>query len=202
MKKCIKVYIVRHGETVMNRQGITAGTRPTPLTPKGRKQAEKAAKILKRTILTAAYSSPIFRTRQTARIICKNRNIKIINSPIFKERKYGILVGRTGKQIVKMIPDIKEQWTRDGIDWKPCKNSESIRDIYLRAIAGFNGLIKKHKAGDSILVVTHGCMIKCLLLYFSKKGPEKYFKIAPVTHCSVTEIIWENQLVKLRCLLK
>jgi len=202
MKKYITVYLLRHGETAMNKKGITQGARATRLTSLGLKQARNAANLLKKRALTAVYSSPIFRTMQTARIVCKHYPHKIIKLPAFGERNYGILVGRTGKQIMKLIPDIKEQWKRDGMDWKPCKNSESIRDAYRRAVAGFNHLVKKHKIGDSVLVVTHGGMIKCLLLYFTKKGPEKYFKISPIPHCGITEVLWNKKPLRIRCLLK
>jgi len=41
-----KLFYVRHGQTVMNVQGLLAGPIETPLTDEGRKQAEAAGAVL------------------------------------------------------------------------------------------------------------------------------------------------------------
>ncbi|KAL7283673.1 hypothetical protein ACG7TL_003109 [Trametes sanguinea] len=59
-----KVYIVRHGETEENRQGIMQGQLDTPLNAAGVRQAELAADALADVPFGAAYSSDLQRARK------------------------------------------------------------------------------------------------------------------------------------------
>ena len=73
MAKIIKpctIYLVRHGETDNNKQGIIQGsTVDAPLNQTGIKQAKEAAIRLKVIPFAAAFSSQAVRANQTAKII-------------------------------------------------------------------------------------------------------------------------------------
>ena len=56
-----RVYIVRHGETEENKQGIIQGQTDTQLNELGRLQAEKVGHALQGKVLRAAYSSDLAR---------------------------------------------------------------------------------------------------------------------------------------------
>lgn len=64
MTVVVKVYIVRHGETEENRQGIMQGQLDTPLNAAGLRQAELAADALEDVPFGAAYSSDLQRARK------------------------------------------------------------------------------------------------------------------------------------------
>ena len=59
-----RVYLVRHGETEHNRQGIMQGHLDVPLNATGVAQARLAADALADVPLTAAYSSDLQRARK------------------------------------------------------------------------------------------------------------------------------------------
>lgn len=68
-----KIYLIRHGETVWNRQGRLQGQRDSPLTLTGIRQAEAYGRRLGALLGATAVpvrASPLGRTRQTAAIIC------------------------------------------------------------------------------------------------------------------------------------
>jgi len=56
-----RVYIVRHGETQENQEGIIQGQTDTQLNELGRVQAEKVGNALQGKVLRAAYSSDLAR---------------------------------------------------------------------------------------------------------------------------------------------
>jgi broad specificity phosphatase PhoE len=67
----MRVYLLRHGESEANVAGVINNdpSRPVDLTPRGRAQAEAAARRLAGVAFTAAYSSGFPRARQTAEIL-------------------------------------------------------------------------------------------------------------------------------------
>ncbi|KAI0672863.1 phosphoglycerate mutase-like protein [Trametes maxima] len=85
-----KVYIVRHGETDHNRQGIIQGQLDTPLNAAGVHQAELAADALENVPFGAAYSSDLQRARKTAEIILeKPPGLKLETMEALRERFMG-----------------------------------------------------------------------------------------------------------------
>ena len=63
------LYIIRHPETKHNIQQITQGHKDSPLTNKGKKQAEALGKRLKNKDISKIYSSDLGRCMQTSKII-------------------------------------------------------------------------------------------------------------------------------------
>ena len=61
------IYIIRHGQTVLNRQGVLQGRSDHPLNPAGEDQARKAAALFRRRHVTFdhAFTSPLRRAVQT-----------------------------------------------------------------------------------------------------------------------------------------
>jgi len=203
MAKYIKIYLVRHGETRCNVKKIHQGDRAIRLNAVGKKQAEKVAKFFKNVHFDTVYCSPILRTMQTARIILNRHSpAMLIKRPELKERKIGELAGLTHRQLCKRIPDVEEQWKREGIDWHPPGGGETLRKFFTRAYAGFIELIKRHKPGDTILMVTHGGIIKCLLLKFKKLGPEQYLTTKTPDNCIIIEVLWNKKLKRVRHAMK
>jgi uncharacterized phosphatase len=62
------IYVVRHGQTDLNKEGRLQGRRGLPLNEEGRKQAESLRERLKEVRFDYVYSSPQERAIQTAEI--------------------------------------------------------------------------------------------------------------------------------------
>ena len=80
----MKIYLVRHGETVYNIQRIIQGWCDSPLTEEGIKQARKLKEYLKDYEFKAIFTSSLNRAADTARILNEDRNIHF---EIFDELK-------------------------------------------------------------------------------------------------------------------
>jgi probable phosphoglycerate mutase len=67
-----RLWLVRHGETDWNREGRIQGSKDSPLTPLGRKHAERQGRVFDRLMPEVAdlalFVSPLERARLTARI--------------------------------------------------------------------------------------------------------------------------------------
>lgn len=204
MKKCITVYLLRHGETQWNVKKMTQGHARSQLNQTGKKQAKKAALFFKDMCLHTVYCSPLVRTVQTAKEVMKYHHpSKLVKCPEFAERYFGKLEGWTRKQLFKRIPDIEKQWKRDGLNWRPPGNGETIREQFIRVYAGFLKVVKKHKLGDTILIISHGGPIKCLLQKFHKGSLSKnIFNIRNPHNCEIIQVLWNKKPLRVRCLRK
>ena len=87
-------YFLRHGETETNAQRLVAGSLDTELTAVGRQQALDAAAILANEPITAVYSSPLRRARDTAIPVAERLELSIHIIPELAERTWGVLEGR------------------------------------------------------------------------------------------------------------
>lgn len=64
-------YVMRHGETGLNRDGLARGRSEVPLDSLGQSQAEQAADWLKSRSVGAVVSSPVERARESAQVIAQ-----------------------------------------------------------------------------------------------------------------------------------
>ncbi len=59
MSNTTTIIFIRHGETEWNTEYRAQGSKNSPLTPKGIKQAEDTGRILEKIKIDAVYSSPL-----------------------------------------------------------------------------------------------------------------------------------------------
>ena len=90
----MKIYLLRHGQTDYNDKGIIQGDLPISLNENGINQAFEAKKQIDNIDIDLIISSPIVRTMETADIVNKGRNIKIITDKRLEERGLGMLVNK------------------------------------------------------------------------------------------------------------
>ena len=86
-------YYLRHGETEANAAGTIAGSLDVHLTPLGREQARLAARALENAPITAIYSSPLRRARETAQPIAEALGLPVTLLEEIAERNWGDLEG-------------------------------------------------------------------------------------------------------------
>jgi broad specificity phosphatase PhoE len=93
-----EIYLLRHGETEWNAQGRYQGKLDSPLSRRGRKQAEDAGRLLSVILKgrdVAVHISPLGRTRETAKIICSFIDAAPVIEPRIREVSIGSWDGLT-----------------------------------------------------------------------------------------------------------
>ena len=71
----MKLWLVRHGETVCHRCGLYSGHAPTPLTPRGVAQARALGERLRAVPFDKVFCSELTRTGTTADLLLGDRAI-------------------------------------------------------------------------------------------------------------------------------
>lgn len=149
-----EIVLVRHGETVWNRQGRWQGHLDSDLTELGQRQAAAIGERLAVVRFDALYSSDLGRAYRTAERVVARTGHRIIPDDRLRERALGIFEGLTVAEIEEQHPDHFTQFLARAADYVIPKG-ESLRDRHDRAVSCLKDISRRHPGGR-IVVVTHG----------------------------------------------
>ena len=182
----MRVVILRHGTTELNKQGMIQGSNVDPdLSKEGRAYAEKAAKNFDPSQFDAVYASPLKRAQQTARIFVGDKT-PIITDKRIEELSYGSWDGKSSLEYRKKHPDAfnSKGLINDNI-YKYASDVEKREDFRKRIAAFFYFFYKEH-ANDTVLVVCHGVVSRMICAHFLTNGDIKYFD--QMQNCGLAEL--------------
>jgi glucosyl-3-phosphoglycerate phosphatase len=147
-------YFVRHGESEANRGDWLAGHRDSPLTDRGRAQAAAAGPKVRGLAFQRILVSDLSRAGETARILVGDLGLPTHVTPALRERSCG---DWEGKPLVELraLGHLRRirAW-----DVRP-PGGETLNDAALRAF----GVLAEYDAGQDLLVVAHGALIRALM---------------------------------------
>ena len=152
------IYVVRHGHTNWNNKKITMGRKDIPLNELGIEEAYNTSKMLEDCTFDLIICSPLKRAKQTASIINKNRNNKIIFDNRIMERNLGDLEGKPYTSNNNQIWDINLNIDSDNI--------ETMEEFKNRVYSFLEDIINRYSNQD-ILLVTHGGVSALINCYFN-----------------------------------
>ncbi len=89
-----RIFLARHGQSVANLEQRVSGQIDTPLTEKGRQQAQWLSDVLRLEPLSAVYCSSLSRSRDTALPTARRHNLALDALEQLDEIHYGELQGR------------------------------------------------------------------------------------------------------------
>jgi valyl-tRNA synthetase len=141
-------FVVRHGQTEMNRDRLLQGHSDSPLTEDGIAQIEETGKELAKRGIDLIISSDLGRTKQTSEIIAKATGAPIIYEEAFRERSYTTAEGMPYDEIDAKVGNLN-------VYEKGHEDIEPYREVEERAWPAFEKYRKEHRA-KNVVVVTHG----------------------------------------------
>lgn len=156
--------LVRHGETDWNRDRRIQGVTDIPLNDTGRAQAREAAARLRDGIdgrvAPVVAASDLSRARETAEIIARELGVAEPRTYTgLRERSYGAAEGVAAEEFVRRWGAWHSAEIEDAEPWP---------DLRRRGLAALNQVVRDARratapAAASVIVVTHGAMIRELL---------------------------------------
>ncbi|MBW7472022.1 histidine phosphatase family protein [Marinobacter sp. M216] len=149
--------LIRHGEP----EGgpMFRGSQDDPLSETGWKQMRAA--ISDSDCWDAVLTSPLQRCRQFAEEVADTRNLPLFVEPDLREVSFGAWEGRTSQQILTEYGDQLSAFWDDPTAITP-PEGEPI-DAFYRRVTRAGALWQRRLAGQRILVVCHGGVIRMLL---------------------------------------
>lgn len=177
-----KIYLIRHGE-VYNPKKVNYGRLPGfGLSNLGREQASTLKNFFSKKKISVIYSSPLLRTKQTARIIANNK-IPILFSKSLLEVNFGQFEGKPIELTLK--PRKRAHLVKNF----PKESYEKVQKRMVQKILD----VAQKEAGKNILFLTHADPILCSRLFFEGK-PLKNIEKLPTVNGSATILTLNNKL--------
>ena len=167
----VRLYLMRHGETVDNVNRILQGQTDGRLNDNGLRMAEEASRRMAGEAIDVFFSSDLGRCVDTCRIMARPHGKPIVQTPLLRERDWGSFTG-------KFIPDLQavKQWPDD---------IESLESLKSRA-KQFIAWLKATFPNQTVLAVGHGIVNKAIQsIYFGKPMNE----IQKMTNAEVRKLV-------------
>lgn len=157
--------LIRHGETLWNRQRRYQGHSNVGLSLQGKKAVRGLSAKLKKFKDAVLYASPLRRAKQSAAILSKSLSLKPVFDARLKEIDFGVWEGKTADELLKTNKAYQD-WVQ-GRRRFPCPG-EPLTVFRRRVIHFLRECIKQH-AGKNILIVAHGGPIKIMASALKQK---------------------------------
>ena len=202
----MKLILLRHGESVWNKENRFTGWTDVDLSSKGVEEAINAGKIMKNNNITfdVAFSSVLLRAKRTLELVLKemNVNVPIYYSYRLNERHYGALQGLNKDETRKKYGEEQVHIWRRSYDVRPpmltiddprypgndplykdlskdeLPLTECLKDTLDRVLPYYNNEIKTHLLkGENVLIVAHGNSIRSIIKYIENISDEDIMNV-------------------------
>jgi broad specificity phosphatase PhoE len=167
-----RVFMVRHGATVLSAEDRFAGVTDVELSEEGREQARRLADRLSGEKIAAVYASPLGRTIETARILAAPHDLQVQTCDGFREISHGHWEGMKRREVEEKFPEEMAEWEKDPYTFAP-EGGESGLAVTARALPALIHLVREHP-GENILIVSHKATIRLLLSSLLGFDPRRY----------------------------
>lgn len=157
------VLLIRHGQSEGNAERRFGGHTATPLSPRGRRQAQATARALQSEELTAIYSSDLARAVETAQPLANLTRLAVNATTAFRERSVGVMEGLTFEAAAEQHPEQYAALLQRDFE-HVLTGGESYRQLLDRAVEKLDEIIAENKGGK-IAVFSHTGTICILALH-------------------------------------
>lgn len=171
------IYLIRHGQTEANVQGIYYGRSESPLTEQGIDDHRRAVKKLNDMNIDMIIASPRQRCRVLAEKICAIADAELIIDNRLEEINFGIFEGLKYDEAQKKYPDVWDNWINSGDDYQ-LEGGESI-SMFEKRVDEFSKYLMDISLEKDVAIISHGGVIAslmCSLLQMDKEN-KWHFKI-------------------------
>jgi 2,3-bisphosphoglycerate-dependent phosphoglycerate mutase len=158
MRRMSTLVLVRHGQSLWNRENRFTGWVDVPLTDEGRAEARRAGELLRDLRFDVAYTSALWRAQETLEIILTTiaQRPPVIRDAALNERHYGDLQGLNKADTAHRYGDDQVKLWRRSYDVAP-PGGESLEKTAERTLPFFErAILGDLRQGKHVLVAAHG----------------------------------------------
>jgi len=160
----MRIYFVRHGQTIFNQRRLLQGWCDSPLSEDGINQAKGVIPYFRDIDIKAIYSSISLRALDTAEIIGDSKNLKVEASRLLREMHFG---NKEGLPLPENHLELYYLGYKDAGGEINEETGQRIMDFVLN-------IYEKH-LNDEIIIVSHAWAIRSFLRLIDKKRLDDYF---------------------------
>ncbi len=119
MSAITRIFLVRHGATVLSAEDRFAGATDVALSDLGREQARRLAQRLTSEKIGAVYASPMARTIETAKILAEPHQLDVQTRDGLREISHGRWEQKTRREVEEQFPEEAAEWEEDPFTFAP-----------------------------------------------------------------------------------
>ena len=193
-------YFVRHGESEANTLRVISNRESRfGLTDLGKKQALILADRLTNVPISAIFSSPILRARETAEILAHSFHLPYQITEALREYDCGILEEKSDEISWKLHSEVAEDWTLNHNHLRKPEGGESYLEIKKRFLPFIESFSENGwHAENHILFVSHGGLLQLMLPEILANIDHTFVRTHGINHTQC--IVVEQRLERLLCL--
>lgn len=159
----IEVFLVRHGETDINKTGRASGAGlDAPLNDKGIQQACILRDSIDLSGFAKVYASPMKRAFKTAEIVNNSRQ-ELVTDARLKEIDYGDWDGVSKAKLQREHPNVFDENGYFANNYSDYCTGESYAHLEQRAASFWQDLIKNSAADQKVMVACHGTILRAIV---------------------------------------
>lgn len=181
------LYLVRHGETVWNREQRYQGQQDIPLSEQGILQGQAVAQYFRNQIVDAVFSSDLSRAYQTATLIAQPHGLQVKQEVNLREYCFGVWEGLNRAEVKDRYHDLYKRRQKDINTEIP--GGESAHQMLARINIFLEQIIKSDYS--SVVAVAHGGSIRAIVAHVLGLELTKSFRLK-LDNSGVTSINWKN----------
>jgi broad specificity phosphatase PhoE len=185
-----QILLIRHGETLWNRDQRIQGQKDVPLSSAGEDQARRLARRLEPLPLIAAYSSDSARALRTAQIVIGGRGLSIETSASLRERNFGAWEGLLWTEIQTKFPAQAARFHEDSVHFT-AEGGETWNQMQERVFRKITEIVDRHSDG-TVAVFTHGGPCKAAIMAALGLPPVQW-RVWVASNASVHRLIHEGK---------
>lgn len=194
----MQLVLIRHGESVANRQRILQGHFDSPLNETGRGQAASLAETLQDDRFAMVYASDLMRAQETARILCDRLATPLELDADLREVDIGCFTGLSWAEISERYPFEHQELLASGMDWSVVPGAEGEAASQARLERVMAKLQARH-ADERVAIVAHGAILRRLIRKLLALEPSVRLDFE-IANASCTEIHLMPKGPRLICL--
>ena len=183
----MQLILIRHGETLWNKERRIQGTSDIELSDVGIEQAKHLSLSLKDHPIEAIHASPLKRALKTAEIINEYHRREIQTHPDLMEMDQGDFEGFSFKELMACEKDFLNKWIADPASVR-MPNGESLKQLQDRAWRTLESIINRQ---ENALVVAHNFTIAAILCRIRNISLSE-FRSTCVDNASKTIVNFQN----------
>lgn len=199
--------MIRHGESLWNKENRFTGWSDVDLSPKGIEEAKKAGELLRTEGFSfdIAYTSVLTRAIRTLDLILEEMELKwipVIKSWRLNERHYGAFQGMNKSEMAAKLGEDQvlifrrsydvpppaldsndERYPGNDLRYKDLDKrmlpfTECLKDTVERVIPFWNDeIVKSIKTGKKVLIAAHGNSLRAMVKYLDNISTEEIVKL-------------------------
>jgi probable phosphoglycerate mutase len=157
----LKMYLLRHGETIASKTGGYCGTLDPELTRTGHLMAEDFAKSYAELPWAAIFSSPLQRAAATAKPSCDRAGLPMQHHDGLKEMAFGQWEGKHPEEVDRAFHDDYIRWLTDP-GWNAPTGGQNGVEVARNSSRVLEKIRNTYDSGN-VLIVSHSATIRIML---------------------------------------